>query len=323
MKIVFMGTPDFAEEVAGALAAAGHEIVLVVTQPDKPKGRGKKNQEPPMKRWAKERGIGVFQPPKIRDAEAVARLRETAADIFVVAAFGQILPKEILEMPPFGCVNVHASLLPKYRGASPIQWAVINGDESSGVTTMQMGVGLDDGDILLQKEVRLAPDETGGTLFEKLAKAGGTLCVETLAALENGGIAPRPQDEAQATHVGMITKRMGLLDFSRSAAELERLIRGLDPWPCAFTCLNGRTLKIWKADVWETLPGRKDAPLPPPGTVALVNGGIFCAAADGYLRLREVQLEGRKRMAAADFLRGCRINEGCRLGDGTAAEREV
>ena len=217
MRVVFMGTPDFAVATAQTIWDADHQIVLVVTQPDKPKGRGGKVQYPPVKQWAMEREIPVYQPKRIRDEEAVHMLREQTADIFIVAAFGQILPKDVLDIPPLGCVNVHASLLPKYRGAAPIQWAVINGDAVSGVTTMQMGEGLDDGDMLLKEEVVLAPDETGGSLFDRLAEVGGRLCVQTMEALAAGTIQPIPQDETQATHVGMIKKSLGDLDFTRSA----------------------------------------------------------------------------------------------------------
>lgn len=314
MKVVFMGTPDFAVSTVEAIAEAGHEIVLVVTQPDKPKGRGKEVQFPPVKQWAVERNIPVFQPVRIREEEAVAHLRTFDADIFVVAAFGQILPKEILEMPAYGCVNVHASLLPKYRGAAPIQWAVINGDEVSGVTTMQMGVGLDDGDMLLKQEVKLAEDETGGSLFDRLAEVGGELIVRTMEALEAGTVTPIPQDASQATHVGMIKKSLGELDFSNTAIVLERLVRGLNPWPSAFTKLNGKTLKIWKARVeTEANDGmQKDGA---PGTViAAGDDGIWVCTGEGYLVLEEIQLEGKKRMAVADFLRGRALEIGTLLG---------
>ncbi len=311
MKVVFMGTPDFAVSTVDAIAAAGHEIVLVVTQPDKPKGRGKEMQFPPVKEWAVERGIPVFQPTRIREPEAVEALKGYEADIFVVAAFGQILPKEILEMPKFGCVNVHASLLPKYRGAAPIQWAVINGDEVSGVTTMQMGVGLDDGDMLLKQEVTLAEDETGGSLFDRLAVVGGELIVRTMAELEKGNITPMPQDESDATHVGMIKKSFGVMDFSKSAVELERLIRGLNPWPSAFTKLSGKTLKIWRARVEES-----EAKGAKPGEILRAeNAGVWVQTGQGVLVLEEIQLEGKKRMAAADFLRGRALAAGTILGE--------
>ena len=311
MRVIFMGTPDFAVSVLAAVAEAGHEILLAVTQPDRPKGRGKQIQYSPVKEWAIEYNVPLYQPRRIRDEEAAAYLARFEADIIVVAAFGQILPKEILELPPYGCVNVHASLLPKYRGAAPIQWAVINGDPVSGVTTMQMGVGLDDGDMLLKEEVPLAADETGGSLFDKLAKAGGKLCVRTLEGLERGEITPIPQNEAEATHVGMIKKSMGEMDFSRSAIELERLVRGLNPWPSAFTHIGTKTLKIWRSAAEQKLPeGAGDAAdcmreHPVPGMICHIDSaGIWVLTGDGFLILQEVQLEGKKRMSAADFLRG-------------------
>lgn len=320
MRIVFMGTPDFAVSTAEALYQAGHEIVLAVTQPDKPKGRGNKLQFPQVKIWAKEKGIPVFQPKKIREPEAWEVLKEAAPDIIVVAAFGQILPKEILQLPPFGCVNVHASLLPKYRGAAPIQWAVINGETVSGVTTMQMGEGLDDGDMLLKQEVPLAADETGGSLFDKLAAVGGELCVRTLEELKKGSLKPTPQDDALSTHVGMIKKSMGKMNFTCPAEQLERLVRGLNPWPSAFTSLEGKTLKVWKAAVKGKLPeGTKKSSCleehPVPGMVFAANEqGIWVLTPKDYLVLEEIQLEGKKRMRAADFLRGHEIAEGTVLG---------
>lgn len=307
MKIVFMGTPDFAASVVDAVEKAGHEIVLCVTQPDKPKGRSGKLQFPEVKQWAVDRNIPVFQPVKIRQAECVEELRKYDADLFLVAAFGQILPKEILDMPKYGCVNVHASLLPKYRGAAPIQWAVLNGDEISGVTTMQMGVGLDDGDMLLKKEVKLAADETGGSLFDRLAIAGGELAVETIAAIEAGTVVAVPQNEDEATHVGMIKKEMGHIDWSRPAVEIERLIRGLNPWPSAFTSLNERTLKLWNAQVVDESgnPGQ---------VIAKDKNGFTVACGVGALKVLELQLEGKKRMNAGDFLRGYALEIGTKLG---------
>ncbi|MBR6281078.1 MAG: methionyl-tRNA formyltransferase, partial [Lachnospiraceae bacterium] len=251
MKVVFMGTPDFALGTLDAIEAAGHEIVLVVSQPDRPKGRGNAMQAPPVKEWAVERNIPVFQPERIRKPENIEELRKYPADIFVVAAFGQILPEEILNMPRLGCINVHASLLPKYRGAAPIQWSILNGDAVTGVTIMQMGIGLDDGDILTQVEVPIESEDTGGSLFDKLAIAGGKLCAETMEKLDAGEITPIPQDPEKATHVGMIKKELGSLDFKRPAKELECYIRGLNPWPSAYTKLDGKTLKIWRATVLD------------------------------------------------------------------------
>ena len=322
MKVVFMGTPDFAVSTLEAIYEAGHEIVLVVTQPDKPRGRGKEMQFPDVKVWALEHDLPVYQPVKIKEEEAIEYLRGYEADVFVVAAFGQILPKAILDMPALGCVNVHASLLPKYRGAAPIQWAVINGDKVSGVTTMQMGVGLDDGDMLLKEEVELAEDETGGSLFDRLAIVGGKLCVETIEGLKAGTVKAIPQNEDEATHVGMIKKSMGEMDFEKSAVELERLIRGLNPWPSAFTKLNGKTLKVWKAAVSsyedmanETGISVSDIEGSNPGEVIWTGKDSIAVKCNGdILLMQEVQLEGKKRMTVADYLRGHGIEQHTVLG---------
>lgn len=252
MRAIFMGTPDFSVGTLENLIQAGHEIVLVVTQPDKPKGRGRAMQCPPVKEAALSHGLEVYQPKRVREPECVERLREKEADIIVVVAFGQILPKEILETPKYGCVNVHASLLPKYRGASPIQWAVINGEKVTGVTTMRMDEGLDTGDMILKEEVVLSKDETGGSLFERLAQTGAELCVRTLEEIEKGTAVYIPQNHSQATHTTIIKKQLGEIDWSKSARELECLIRGLNPWPSAYTNLDGKTLKIWSADVRES-----------------------------------------------------------------------
>ena len=309
MKVVFMGTPDFAVETLKAIYEAGHEVILAVSQPDKPKGRSGKLAPTPVKEFAVEHDIPVYQPVKIRAEESVEYLRKYEADVFVVAAFGQILPKVILDMPRLGCVNVHGSLLPKYRGAAPIQWSVINGEKVSGNTTMLMGPGLDDGDMLLKSEVVLAEDETGGSLFDKLAIDGGKLAVKTIEALDRGEITPVPQDESQATHVGMIKKEMGLVDWTKPAVEIERLIRGLNPWPSAFTFIEGKQLKLWKATVVEK-SGE-------PGTLIDVNkNGFTVACGENALEINELQLEGKKRMASGDFLRGYSIEAGKRFVNG-------
>lgn len=304
MRVIFMGTPDFAVGTLEAVIAAGHEVVLAVTQPDKPKGRGKSMQAPPVKECAVAHKIPVYQPVRIREAECIAYLKEFQPDIMIVAAFGQILPKEILEMPKYGCVNVHASLLPKYRGAAPIQWAVINGDAVSGVTTMRMDAGLDTGDMIEKAEVVLAEDETGGSLFDRLAEVGAKLCVHTIQAIEDGTAVYTKQNEAEATHVGMIKKQMGNIDWMQPAVTIERLIRGLNPWPSAYTKLNGKTLKIWRAAV-EAGGDAKDA-----GKVVTANKKeLKIQTGDGILSLLEVQLEGKKRMDIEAFLRGYEVME--------------
>ena len=309
MRVIFMGTPDFAVGTLEAVIKAGHEVVLAVTQPDKPKGRGNTMQFPPVKEKALEHGIEVYQPKRVREPECVAYLRQYKPDIIIVAAFGQILPGEILEMPQYGCVNVHASLLPKYRGAAPIQWAVINGEKYSGVTTMRMNEGLDTGDIIEQTRVELAPDETGGSLFDRLAEVGAELCVHTMAEIEAGRAVYTRQDEAEATHVGMIKKQFGKIDWTKPAEEIERLCRGLNPWPSAYTSLNGKTLKVWKASVQ---PGGDSLEA---GKVVLVDKKVIgVQTGKDILILQEIQLEGKKRMSADAFLRGFPLACGTALG---------
>ena len=309
MKVVFMGTPDFAVGTLEAIIEAGHEVLLVVTQPDKPKGRSGALQFPPVKECAVAHGIEVFQPTKIRLEENVEFLRKYDADIFVVAAFGQILPKSILDMPKHGCINVHASLLPKYRGAAPIQWAVINGDPVTGVTIQQMDIGVDTGDIIVTKELAIATDETGGGLFDKLAAVGAEACLEAMEQIANGTATRTPQNHEEATHVSMISKEFGLIDWNKSAVEIERLIRGLNPWPSAYTKLDGKTFKIWKASV------KAENSNETPGSVCKAGKeGLEVQTGEGVLSLVEVQLEGKKRMEADAFLRGYQVAEGTLLG---------
>ncbi len=299
MKIVFMGTPDFAATVLKSLLMSRHEVTAVVTQPDKQRGRGKEVQFSAVKECALEKGIPVFQPDRIKAPEAVAELALLKADIFVVAAFGQILSKEILDMPRYGCINVHASLLPKYRGAAPIQWSIINGEKESGVTIMQMNEGLDTGDMILKTVVPIEDDETGDSLHDKLAEAGAALCTDVLDIIEHGEVHATAQDSTEATYAKMLTKEMGHIRFSKSAVELERLIRGLNSWPSAYTFLNGKVLKVWKANV---IDGDTNGA---PGTVASVSKKtIVVNTGDGLLELLEIQLEGKKRMDTASFLLG-------------------
>lgn len=316
MKIVYMGTPDFAVPPLRALAEAGYRVEAVVTQPDKPKGRGKALMPTPVKEEALKHGIPVFQPSKVREESFVRQLSELDPDVIIVAAFGQIIPKEILDMPAFGCLNIHASLLPKYRGAAPIQYAVIDGEKESGVTLMRMGTGLDTGDMIAKAVIPLAADETGGSLFDKLAQAGAELLVETLPSVFDGtAVYEKQPEESPTPYAAMITKQMGLLDFSESAEKLERLIRGLNPWPSAYTFLEGKTLKIWKAAV-SGMEYDKNGQEALPGTVVLTDKeGIHVVCGEGRLILQEVQLEGKKRMDAAAFLRGFPIAAGTRLAD--------
>lgn len=308
MKIVYMGTPDFAAAPLEALIKAGHQITAVVTQPDKQKGRGKEVQMTPVKECALKHGIPVFQPVKIREKDAVSQLKEYPADIFVVVAFGQILSQEILDMPPLGCVNIHASLLPAYRGAAPIQWAVINGEAKSGVTIQQMDKGVDTGDILLAGEIPLDPKETGESLHDKLMELGAELIVEALPLIEKGELTPQKQEEAKATYAAKLTKEMGQIDWNKDAGELERLVRGLNSWPSAYTRFKGKSLKIWEADVIEQQGSQ-------PGRVEQV-GRDFLDVACGKdtLRIYSLQLEGKKRMAVKDFLLGYAVSPGMVMG---------
>ncbi len=308
MRIVFMGTPDFAAAALESLIPK-HEVLLAVTQPDKPKGRGKELARSEVKICAEKYGIPVFQPEKIRDPEAVKYLKETGAELFVVAAFGQILPKEVLDIPKYGCINIHASLLPKYRGASPIQQAIIDGEEKTGVTIMRMDEGLDTGDILLQKEIPIRKEDTGGSLFDRLSYLGSGLVLDAIEKIEDGTIEPVRQEEAQSSYVGMIRKDAGRIDFNQDAGKLSRLIRAMDPWPSAYTGLKGKTLKIWKA---EAVPEKKGDP----GLVTGVEKDCFTVACGrGSLRITELQLEGKKRMPVKDFLLGFHLEEGTRLGE--------
>lgn len=309
MRVIFMGTPDFSVGTLEALIRAGHQVVLAVTQPDKPKGRGGKMQFPPVKETAMEHGIPVFQPRKVREPENIEELRKYQADVIVVVAFGQILPREILELTPYGCINVHASLLPSYRGAAPIQWAVINGEAVSGVTTMQMDEGLDTGDMLLKTEVPLEPEETGGSLHDKLAAAGASLCVRTLKALEEGAVTPKKQGESPTAYASMLKKEMGEIRWEDPAISIERLIRGLNPWPSAYTGWQDKTMKIWEAEVLEEDSGQE------PGTVVRVDkDGFLVQTGKGLLKVTALQIPGKKRMEADAFLRGYSMEPGEKLG---------
>ncbi|MDE7366100.1 MAG: methionyl-tRNA formyltransferase [Lachnospiraceae bacterium] len=309
MRIIFMGTPEFAVQVLEAIVKAGHEVVGVYTQPDKPKGRGKSMQYTPVKEKALEYSIPVFQPEQVRKPEVVEEMKKLEPEVIVVVAFGQILPETILNLPPLGCINVHASLLPKYRGAAPIQRVIIDGEKESGVTTMYMAKGLDTGDMIEKMVVPIDPKETGGTYHDKLAAAGAQLCLSTLQKLADG-TAPRiPQDDELSCYAHMLNKSMGELDFQKPAEELERLIRGLNPWPSAYTRLEGKTLKIYEADVIEE-EGTAE-----PGTVTAVDKKSFTVQCNpGALRITSLQLEGKKRMETAAFLLGYRITTGMQLG---------
>lgn len=307
MRIVFMGTPDFAVPSLQALIDAGHDVCAVYTQPDKPQGRKQILTAPPVKTLALEHDIPVFQPNTLKNEDEQARLRELAPEVIIVVAYGKLLPKAVLDIPPHGCINVHGSLLPRWRGAAPIQWAVIAGDEMAGVTTMQMAEGLDTGDMLLTYETKVGEKETAGELFDRLAQSGAELLTQTLVKLDE--IEPRPQDDAQSCYAHMLDKQMAVIDWSKSAHEIDCLIRGLNPWPIALTMLSGERLKVFAA---EKANGRGE-----PGTVleADPKKGLTVACGEGALGLTEIQLVGGKRMKATDFLRGHVIEVGTKLGD--------
>ena len=310
MKAVFMGTPDFAVPTLQKMIDMGIEVTAVVTQPDKAKGRGKKVIYSPVKECALAHDLPVYQPVRIRkEPEFIQTLRDMQPDVIVVVAFGQILPKEILDIPGLGCVNVHASLLPKFRGAAPIQWSIIDGEEVTGVTTMLMDAGLDTGDMLLKTEIPMDPKETGGSLHDKLAAVGGELLEKTLIGLEAGTIVPEKQDDSQAgEYARMLDKELGHIDFNQPAVVIERLIRGLNPWPSAYTYIDGKTLKIWEAEVLDRNYGCEY------GEVAEVTRNcLIIQTGVGALSVKSVQLQGKKRMDIAAFLNGYTIEKGTRF----------
>lgn len=317
-NVVFMGTPDFAVGTLQALIASdAYQVQAVFTQPDKPKGRGKAVAMTPVKEVAAEAGIPVYQPVKIREPQWLEILKELAPDVIVVVAFGQIIPKSILTLPKYGCINVHASLLPMYRGAAPIQWAVINGDSESGVTTMRMDEGLDTGDMILKEVVKLEEKETGGSLFDKLSKTGAELLIRTLEAIASGTASYEKQPEESPTpYAAMLTKQDGAIDWTKSAREIECLIRGLNPWPSAFTKFHGKTLKIWVAEVEAEDTNTDLAENVAPGEIVEVSKTTLkVQTGAGILSIRELQLEGKKRMETDAFLRGYPVQIGEQLGD--------
>jgi methionyl-tRNA formyltransferase len=309
MRALFMGTPDFAATILEKVIQAGHEVIGVVTQPDKQKGRGHELSCSPVKELALQHGLPVYQPVKVKDTEFLQTIEHLKPEIILVAAFGQILPKAFLDIPSYGCINVHASLLPKYRGAAPIQYCIIDGERETGVTIMHMDVGIDTGDIILQKSIPIAKDETGGSLFEKLAELGGELLITAMQQLENKTAVRTVQENEKATYVKIIDKEMGRIDFTRPAEKLECLIRGLTPWPSAFTLLDGKTLKLWRAEVIQ-----KEAKAEPGEVIEVNKDSIAVMTGEGILLIRELQLEGKKRMTADAFLRGYPVKVGTILG---------
>lgn len=306
MRVVFMGTPDFAVPTLAALLESRHEVVGVVTQPDRPKGRSGKLQPSPVKEKALEADVPVLQPEKVKDPAFLPELEKLVPDVIVVVAFGQILPESVLNLPKYGCMNVHASLLPKLRGAAPIQWSVIDGDKESGVTIMQMDKGLDTGDILLVEKYTLDPKETGGSLFDKLSGLGGPLLLQALEQAEQGNLSPVPQEHEKHTYAKMLSKALGEIDFTKDAIVIERLIRGLNPWPSAYTHLDGKMLKLWDADV----KAQEQTPVAKPGQIVEVGKDYFTVQTGrDLLVIRSLQLEGKKRMDTEAFLRGYSLTE--------------
>ena len=304
MRIIFMGTPEFAAPAIDALIGAGHEIAAVFSQPDKPKGRGYSMTPPPVKVKALAHGIPVYQPKSMRDGEALKIFNEIKPDVGVVIAYGKILPQEILDAPEYGCINVHASLLPKYRGAAPIQWSVIDGESKTGVTTMQMDAGLDTGDMLLKSETEILPDETAGELHDRLSAMGAQLIVRTLDAIAKGELKPEKQDDSRSCYAKMLTKELCAVDWNRSAREIHNQIRGLSPWPVATAVLEGKRLKLHRSEI---------SPIQNPegecGEVISLDP-LTVKCGEGAVELLEIQAEGKKRMPSSEYLRGHRIEKG-------------
>lgn len=309
-SLVFMGTPGFAVPSLKALLDAGAEILLVVTQPDRPRGRGRRVVSSPVKQLAQEKGLPVYQPEKVRSPEAVERIAAQAPACIVVVAYGQLLPAEILDMPPLGAVNVHASLLPKYRGPAPIHWALIQGEMETGVTTMLLDAGMDTGDILLQREAVIQPEETAGSLHDRLAEEGARVLVETLDLLKRGALEPKAQDSSQATYAPMLAKEDGRVDWHEDAKRICCRIRGLDPWPGGFTHWQGKRLKLFGCRALSISSTAE------PGTViAAADNGLQVAVGKGAVLIETLQLEGRRPLAVTDFLRGHQLQVEDKLGE--------
>ncbi len=308
MKLVFMGTPDFAVPCLEELINAGHEIIGVFTQPDKPVGRKRVMTPPPVKVCAEKNDITVYQPDSVRTEEALSLMKELNPDCVVVVAYGKIIPSEMLKLPKFGFVNVHGSLLPKYRGAAPIQWSIIDGETKTGVTTMQMDDGIDTGDMLEVSETEIGENETAGELFDRLAEMGGKLIVSTLSKLEKGELTPIPQDHEKSNYAKIISKEMALIDFNMSAENVFNLIRGFNPWPIAYTIIGDKRLKVFAAEKIGSVNGKA-------GQVVSSDGTLTVAFGDGNgLKFTDVQLEGSKRMSATEMLKGRPIGKGTVLG---------
>lgn len=308
-RIIFMGTPDFAVPSMEALIQGSFEVVAVVTQPDRPKGRGRKLVPPPVKLMAEKYGIDLYQPTKIKSLEFINVLKSYDPDLIVVAAYGKILPESIIDLPRHGCINVHGSLLPRHRGAAPIQWSIIKGDPEVGVTIMQMDKGMDTGDILMKASITPDPDETSGTLFPKIARLGSHTLMDTLDMLTEGGLAMIDQDASMATSAPMLRKNDGLIDWSKPAIEIHCLIRGLDPWPTAFSFLDDKKFQFFKPEIVHQSSTKH------PGTLLRADReGLLIATGDFCLLIREIQTEGKRRMEVGDFLNGWPLEPGCLFG---------
>ncbi|QWV94071.1 methionyl-tRNA formyltransferase [Geomonas oryzisoli] len=307
LRIIFMGTPEFACPTLRTLIERGENVVAVVTQPDRPKGRGQQTLPPPVKVVAESHGIPVLQPVKVRLPESIDQIRALEPDLIVVIAFGQILPKALLDIPTHGCINVHASLLPRYRGAAPLNWCIINGETETGVTTMMMDVGLDTGDMLLKSATPIDPDEDTQSLHDRMSQLGAELLAQTLDRLVAGELVPEKQDDALTCYAPIMKKEDGLIDWTRSAQDIKNQVRGMTPWPGAFSFLDDKLLKVYKV---QTAAGTGN----PGEVVAAGRDGIEVACGEGSLVIRELQLEGKKRMAAGDFLAGYKVPAGSLLG---------
>ena len=307
MRLIFLGTPAFAVPTLERIVEAGHQVLTVVTQPDRPRGRGQHPAPPPVKEAALRLNLPVYQPERVRRPEAVEHLRALAPEAMVVVGYGQIIPQSVIDLAPLGIINVHASLLPKYRGAGPIQWAIINGEARTGVTTMRIDAGLDTGDMLLKAETDIGIEETAVELGQRLAVMGADLLVETLDGLARGAITPQPQNSAEATLAPLLKKEDGVIDWRQPAVAIHNRVRGLQPWPGASTAFRGQTLHIWRSRV-------RTEPAPAPGRFLTLKPAVV-ACGEGALELVELQLEGRKRMSAADFVNGQRLTDNDKLGE--------
>lgn len=314
MKVIFMGTPEISAKILRALLEDKVNVIAVVTQPDKPKGRGKEMAFSDVKKVALEYDLPLYQPVRARDESFIEEMRQLQPDMMIVAAFGQILNQELLDLPPMGCINVHASLLPKYRGAAPIQQVIIDGEATTGVTIMKMDAGIDTGDMIYKEEIAIAPKETAGSLHDKLAEVGAHALLTALKQIKNHTAVYEKQDNSQATHVKQFKKEFGNIDFNKDATSIERLIRGLNPWPSAYTNLHGKTLKLWDASVADVVDGVHPEEFVNGSIVAINKDSFDIKTSKGYLVVKELQLEGKKRMMASDFLRGYPLEIGTVLG---------